>query len=117
MSVTSMINTMGTLAACLVPAIMGRARPLEIDLEIPAVPVVAAGAIAGLWASEDHLVRLRLQPNGRYDEARGTRQNAYRGRYEVEGQRLYFADDSGFTALGEVRNGVLRLGSERLMRQ
>lgn len=117
MIVTSLIHALGTLAASVRPAAANPPLPLEIDLDITEAPLVAAKAMTGTWASEDKLVRLDLSANGRYDEARGTRRSAYRGRYEVDGQRLYFADDRGFTALGEVRNGVLRLGGERLTKQ
>ncbi|TIT59145.1 MAG: hypothetical protein E5W63_17170, partial [Mesorhizobium sp.] len=36
---------------------------------------------AGMWVTADGHVRHKLLPNGRYDEARGTRESAYRGRY------------------------------------
>ena len=37
----------------------------------------------GLWVTADRYIRHELLPNGRYDEARGSRESAYRGRYEV----------------------------------
>lgn len=54
----------------------------------------------GMWVTADGHVRQELLPNGRYDEARGTRQSAYQGRYEVEGNRIDYWDDTGFTADG-----------------
>ncbi|NEM19411.1 hypothetical protein G3V96_32310, partial [Escherichia coli] len=39
--------------------------------------------------------------------ARGTRNSAYQGRYEVEGDYIRYWDDTGFTADGEFRDGVL----------
>ncbi len=35
-----------------------------------------------------------LLPNGRYDEARGTRESAYAGRYEVHADRIGYVDDT-----------------------
>lgn len=54
----------------------------------------------GMWVTADRYVRHELLPNGRYDEARGTRQSAYRGRYEVRGTQIDYWDDTGFTADG-----------------
>lgn len=54
----------------------------------------------GMWVTEDGRVRHQLLPNGRYDEARGTRESAYRGRYEVKGTHIEYWDDTGFTADG-----------------
>nr|WP_246233234.1 Atu4866 domain-containing protein [Aurantimonas aggregata] len=61
----------------------------------------------GMWVTEDRHVRHELLPNGRYDEARGTRESAYQGRYEVRGDHIDYWDDTGFTADGEFRDGVL----------
>lgn len=55
----------------------------------------------GLWVTDDGQVRHNLLPNGRYDEARGTRESAYRGRYEVTGTHIEYWDDTGFTADGD----------------
>lgn len=54
----------------------------------------------GLWVTADRYVRHELLPNGRYDEARGQRESAYRGRYEVRGTQIDYWDDTGFTADG-----------------
>ncbi|TCK28296.1 putative ligand-binding protein with streptavidin-like fold [Ancylobacter aquaticus] len=54
----------------------------------------------GMWVTPDGHIRHELLPNGRYDEARGTRQSAYRGRYEVRGTHIDYWDDTGFTADG-----------------
>lgn len=54
----------------------------------------------GMWVSDDGYIRHELLPNGRYDEARGTRQSAYQGRYEVQDTRIEYWDDTGFTADG-----------------
>lgn len=55
----------------------------------------------GLWVTADGYVRHELLPNGRYVEARGARERAYEGRYEVTGTRIEYWDDTGFTADGE----------------
>lgn len=55
----------------------------------------------GLWVTDDGRVRHELLPNGRYDEARGSRQSAYRGRYAVKGSHIEYWDDTGFTADGD----------------
>jgi hypothetical protein len=54
----------------------------------------------GMWVTADGYVRHNLLPNGRYDEARGNRESAYQGRYEVRGNHIDYWDDTGFTADG-----------------
>lgn len=54
----------------------------------------------GMWITADGHVRHELLPNGRYDEARGNRESAYRGRYKVTGTYIEYWDDTGFTADG-----------------
>ncbi|MFJ9036701.1 Atu4866 domain-containing protein [Streptomyces sp. NPDC102406] len=61
----------------------------------------------GMWVTEDGYIRQELLPDGRYDEARGTRRSAYTGSYTVTGDHIDYVDDSGFTATGDVRDGVL----------
>ena len=62
---------------------------------------------AGMWVTADGHIRHELLPNGRYDEARGSRESAYRGRYEVRGDHIDYWDDTGFTADGDFIDGVL----------
>jgi hypothetical protein len=62
---------------------------------------VAQHPYVGMWVTDDGHIRHELLPNGRYDEARGTRESAYRGRYEVSGRHIDYWDDTGFTADGE----------------
>ncbi|WP_222852277.1 Atu4866 domain-containing protein [Olivibacter sp. SDN3] len=52
----------------------------------------------------------KLLPNNRYDEARGNRKSAYQGSYKVTGNHIDYKDDTGFTADGEFRDGVLYHG-------
>lgn len=61
----------------------------------------------GMWVTEDGRIRQELLPNGRYDEARGSRRSAYTGSYRIQGSRIVYVDDSGFTADGEFREEVL----------
>lgn len=62
---------------------------------------------AGLWVTEDGRIRHELLPDGRYVEARGSRERAYEGRYEVTGTHIEYWDDTGFTADGDFVDGVL----------
>jgi hypothetical protein len=55
----------------------------------------------GMWVTDDGRVRHELLPNGRYVEARGQRERAYLGRYEVTGTHIEYWDDTGFTADGD----------------
>jgi hypothetical protein len=64
----------------------------------------------GMWITGDGHIRQELLPNGRYDEARGTRTSAYRGRYEVTGDHIEYWDDTGFTADGDFIDGALHHG-------
>lgn len=61
----------------------------------------------GMWVTEDGYIRHELLPNNRYDEARGKRKSAYRGRYEVTGNHIEYWDDTGFTADGDFIDDVL----------
>ena len=61
----------------------------------------------GMWVTQDGYIRHALLPGGRYDEARGNRKSAYRGSYTLLGDHIDYRDDTGFTANGEFREGVL----------
>jgi hypothetical protein len=72
----------------------------------------------GMWVTDDNRVRHELLPNGRYDEARGTRESAYQGRYVVSGNHIDYWDDTGFTADGEfVDDNTLHHGGMILRRK
>lgn len=71
----------------------------------------------GMWVTADGHVRHNLLPNGRYDEARGTRESAYRGRYQIRGNHIDYWDDTGFTADGTFVDGVLHHGGMILYRR
>jgi hypothetical protein len=59
-----------------------------------------------MWVTKDEHIRQELFPNGRYDEARGTKQSAYQGRCMVTGNHIDYVDNTGFTATGDVIDGV-----------
>lgn len=100
-----------TFAAMITAALL--IQPLkaeEADLQ-PSHPY------AGLWVTEDGHVRHELLPNGRYVEARGSRERAYLGRYEVTGTHIEYWDDTGFTADGDFIDDVLHHGGMILYRR
>jgi hypothetical protein len=55
----------------------------------------------GLWVTADGNIVHELLPTGRYVEARGNRERAYEGRYEVTGTHIEYWDDTGFRANGD----------------
>lgn len=57
-----------------------------------------------MWVTADKHIRQELLPEGRYDEARGAKQSAYMGRYEINGTRILYWDDTGFTADGDFKD-------------
>ncbi|MFF4324406.1 Atu4866 domain-containing protein [Streptomyces sp. NPDC001568] len=71
----------------------------------------------GTWVDDKDFVRQELLPDGRYDEARGERPSAYRGRYWITGNRIDYLDDLGFWAFGEFRDGVLHHAGYRFTRR
>ncbi|MFN3209083.1 MAG: Atu4866 domain-containing protein [Roseovarius sp.] len=101
-----------TLASAVALALLGEPSGAVAD---------SAGAdhpYVGKWHTDDDRVRHELLPNGRYDEARGTRESAYQGRYEVDGNYIQYWDDTGFTADGTfVDDNTLHHGGMILRRQ
>ena len=63
--------------------------------------------VVGMWVTADGYIRQQLLPNGRYDEARGDKASAYTGTYTVTGSHLDYRENTGFTATGDIRDGVL----------
>lgn len=61
----------------------------------------------GMWVTADGFIRHELLRGGRYDEARGTHQSAYRGNYSLKADHIEYKDDTGFTATGDFEGGVL----------
>ncbi|WP_084533828.1 Atu4866 domain-containing protein [Nocardia fusca] len=67
----------------------------------------APHSYVGMWVTADGRIRQELLASGRYEEERDGRKRAYTGRYTVTGSHLDYHDDLGFTATGDVRDGVL----------
>jgi hypothetical protein len=72
---------------------------------------------AGMWVTADGRIRHELLPNGRYDEARGKKKSAYRGRYQIMGTHIDYVDDTGFSADGDFIDGVLHHAGMILFRE
>ena len=70
----------------------------------------------GMWKTADSHVRHELFANGRYIEARGTKEAAYTGSYTVTGNHIDYLDDTGFTADGEFVDGIFYHGGMTLFR-
>lgn len=101
-----------TLASAVALALLG--QPFAAASE----SAPASHPYVGMWHTDDDRVRHELLPNGRYDEARGTRESAYQGRYEVDGNYIRYWDDTGFTADGTfVDENTLHHGGMILRRQ
>jgi len=64
----------------------------------------------GMWVTKDGKIRQELLPDGRYDEARGGKKSAYQGSYIITGNHIDYKDDTGFTADGDFKDGVLYHG-------
>lgn len=58
----------------------------------------------GMWVTADGYIRQELLPGGRYGEARGNKTSAYTGRYEINGDDIFYWDDTGFTADGKFKD-------------
>ena len=78
---------------------------------------IARRDYTGLWVTADGHIRHELLPNGRYVEARGTREKAYQGRYWIEGTHIAYEDDTGFSADGDFKDGILYHAGMILYRQ
>jgi len=70
----------------------------------------------GLWITGDGHAHHHLQPDGRYDEARGRRESAYRGSYSIDSTHITYLDDTGFSADGDFIDGVLHHAGMQLIR-
>jgi hypothetical protein len=70
-------------------------------------PVAGTHPYVGMWVTADGRIRQELLPTGRYEEERDGRKRAYTGSYTVTGSHIGYSDDLGFTATGDVRDGVL----------
>jgi Agrobacterium tumefaciens protein Atu4866 len=100
------------LGACSFTGMAKASGPQSSAASVPKdeTRVMAQNTYVGMWVTEDGYIRHELLPNGRYDEARGNRQSTYQGRYTIEGDHIEYMDDTGFTADGDFRDGVLHHG-------
>ncbi|MEO3999338.1 Atu4866 domain-containing protein [Mesorhizobium sp. CAU 1732] len=89
------------LATLMAVALLGQVASAQETDTVTPHPYV------GMWVTEDGRIRHELLPNNRYVEARGSRERAYEGRYEVTGTHIEYWDDTGFTADGDFIDGVL----------
>lgn len=114
------------LAACSVQPDSGGRSTSDVVAQAPSSPAPSppghakAGSphpYVGMWVTADGHIRQELLPNGRYDEARGGRQSAYTGSYQVSGTRIDYLDDTGFTADGTFNGDVLHHGGYVFYRQ
>jgi hypothetical protein len=121
------MNTLLVNASLLLAAGVGLASTIQTGREGTARMTISQAAATetppshpyvGMWVTADNHVRHELLPNGRYDEARGSRESAYRGRYKVSGNDIEYWDDTGFTADGTfVDADTLHHGGMILRRQ
>jgi len=103
-----MQHTFAALIAVTLLAQPAIAEEMEMQADHPYV---------GLWVTEDGNIRHELLANGRYVEARGSRERAYEGRYEVTGTHIEYWDDTGFTADGDFIDDVLHHAGMILYRE
>ncbi|CCV13945.1 Atu4866 domain-containing protein [Mesorhizobium sp. STM 4661] len=82
-------------------AVLMTATLLSQSVQAEESNVQANHPYTGMWVTDDGNVRHELLPTGRYVEARGRRERAYEGRYEVSGTHIEYWDDTGFTADGD----------------
>ena len=106
------------LAAAMVTAPWALGQPASTNQPpVKEATEMAGHPYIGMWVTQDGHIRQELLPNGRYDEARGTRMSAYQGRYEIRGIKIDYWDDTGFTADGEFIDGVLHHGGMLFYRE
>ncbi|KEQ06600.1 Atu4866 domain-containing protein [Pseudorhizobium pelagicum] len=91
------------LSTFVVAASLGAAlvQPAHAETDMTLQTAAQNHPYVGMWVTGDGRIRQELLPNGRYDEARGSRASAYQGRYAVTGNHIDYWDDTGFTADGE----------------
>jgi hypothetical protein len=104
-----MLAAVAIVAAATAPPKQQGLAQMSADQK-PIVQPAQSHTYAGMWVTADGHIRHNLLPDGRYDEGRGKRESAYQGRYEVTGNKIFYWDDTGFTADGEFIDGVLHHG-------
>ena len=111
---TRLLPGLAVAAAMFAVAALATPETIDVDkattgsiLMQAAKTTEAAHSYAGMWVTANRNIRHELLPNGRYVEARGSREKAYEGRYWIIGDHIEYVDDTGFTANGDFRDGVL----------
>ncbi|MBB4196063.1 hypothetical protein GGE45_006161 [Rhizobium aethiopicum] len=107
------------LTGAAMPALPADAsNDLKPKFQQPSENTMQQHPYVGIWVTDDGRVRHELLPDNRYDEARGSRESAYRGRYEITGTHIEYWDDTGFTADGDfVDDNTLHHGGMVLRRK
>jgi hypothetical protein len=100
---------LGAVPAAAIQPIQKGPSQMNADQKSTAHPAQSHPYV-GMWITADGHIRHNLLPNGRYDEARGHRESAYQGRYEIRGTDIFYWDDTGFTADGKFIAEVLHHG-------
>ncbi|MER5513335.1 Atu4866 domain-containing protein [Streptomyces sp. NPDC002763] len=86
-------------------AVPGRATAPRTG--IPAAADLTGSPRVGVWIDRNDFLHQELTADGRYDETRGGRPHAYRGRYWIDGDRIDYLDDLGFWAYGAFQGDEL----------
>ena len=102
-TLTFSLSLIAALASMGFAPVDGARKRNEAEMEVG----MTSQAYSGLWVTADGVIRHELLPNGRYVEARGDKEGAYEGRYMVLGDHIEYRDDTGFTADGDFRDGIL----------
>lgn len=87
--------------------VSNRPGPPEQSAARRARPGPGDADVVGMRVTADGHIRQELLPDGRYDEARDSLRSACTGRCAVTGDHLDHVDDTGFTATGDIHDGVL----------
>jgi len=114
----SAIVAVGAATVCILAAAAGAPvaqTPIKVLDE--GNKTMTALSYVGMWVTADGNIRHELLPNGRYVEARGTREKAYQGRYTITGNHIDYVDDTGFAADGDFVDDVLYHGGMVLYRR
>ncbi|MGW1727641.1 Atu4866 domain-containing protein [Streptomyces sp. NPDC002306] len=82
-------------------------RAAEPETGIPDGEDLTGSPRVGVWLDRNDFLHQELTADGRYDETRGGRPHAYQGRYWIDGDRIDYLDDLGFSAYGEFRDDEL----------
>jgi putative ligand-binding protein with streptavidin-like fold len=92
-SVLMLLTMAGATSVVMNSKISNKSNPITIMEQV--------NKYHGIWVTADGFIRQELLANGRYHEARGAKEHAYMGRYEIHGSHIRYQDDTGFTATGD----------------